>query len=145
MENLLIEFINTFDLSLKKFQAEVGDGYEISKLTIHQFQYIDAISGLGEPTITEIAEKLNITKASVTSGINKLVNLGYLIKTQSNQDRRVFHVSLTNAGGRLIKAKHQALKEYGDFIAAALTVEEASQFEGILSKLVKLFKVHKTK
>ena len=145
MENLLIEFINTFDLSLKKFQAEVGDGYEISKLTIHQFQYIDAISGLGEPTITEIADKLNITKASVTSGINKLVNLGYLIKTQSNQDRRVFHVSLTNAGGRLIKAKYQALKEYGDFIAAALTVEEASQFEGILSKLVKLFKVHKTK
>jgi DNA-binding MarR family transcriptional regulator len=145
MENLLIEFINTFDLSLKKFQAEVGDGYEISKLTIHQFQYIDAISGLGEPTITEIAEKLNITKASVTSGINKLVNLGYLIKTQSNQDRRVFHVSLTNAGGRLIKAKYQALKEYGEFIAAALTVEEASQFEGILSKLVKLFKVHKTK
>jgi DNA-binding MarR family transcriptional regulator len=71
--------------------------------------------------------------------------LGYLIKTQSNQDRRVFHVSLTNAGGRLIKAKHQALKEYGDFIAAALTVEEASQFEGILSKLVNLFKVHITK
>lgn len=145
MENLLIEFINTYDLSLKKIQAEVGDGYGISKLTIHQFQYIDAISGLGEPTITEIADKLNITKASVTSGINKLVNLGYLIKTQSNQDRRVFHVSLTNAGGRLIKAKYQALKEYGEFIAAALTVEEASQFEGILSKLVNLFKVHITK
>jgi DNA-binding MarR family transcriptional regulator len=140
MENILIEFINTLDLSLKKFQAEVGDATGISKLTIHQFQYVDAIYNLGEPTITEIAAKLKITKASVTTGINKLANKGYVIKTQSNKDKRVFHVSLTGAGEKLIKAKYQALKEYGEFIAAALTEDEASQFEETLTKLVRLFR-----
>ncbi len=140
MENLLIEFINSLDLSLKKIQAEVGDEMGISKLTIHQFQYIDAIHQLGEPAITEIAEKLKITKASVTTGINKLVDLGYVIKTQSREDRRVFHVSLTKAGGQLIKAKYQALKEYGEFINASLSKAEARQLEKTLTKLVKLFK-----
>ena len=140
MENLLIEFINSLDLSLKKIQAEVGDEAGISKLTIHQFQYIDAIHQLGEPTITEIADKLKITKASVTTGINKLVDLGYVIKTQSREDRRVFHVSLTKAGGQLIKAKYQALKEYGEFINASLSKAEARQLEKTLTKLVKLFK-----
>lgn len=141
MEDLLLEFINTLDLSLKKkIQADVGNVSGISKLTIHQFQYIDAIYNLGEPTSTEIAKRLNITKASVTIGVNRLANMGYVIKTQSNMDKRVFHVSLTGSGENLIKAKYQALKEYGEFIAASLTKEEASQFEETLTKLVKHFK-----
>jgi len=140
MEKLLIEFINTLDLSLKKLLAEVGDASGVSKLTIHQFQYIDAIYELGEPAITEIADRLHITKASVTTGVQKLINMGYVLKTQSSQDKRVFHVSLTEAGEKLIKAKYQALKEYGEFIEAALSKEEASQFEATLVKLVKVFK-----
>jgi DNA-binding MarR family transcriptional regulator len=140
METLLIEFINTLDLSLKKIQAEVGDTAGISKLTIHQLQYIDAIYALGEPNITEIADRLNITKASVTIGVNKLAGMGYTLKTRSTTDKRVFHVSLTPAGKKLVKAKYQVLKEYGEFISAALTREEAGQFEEILTKLVDLIK-----
>jgi DNA-binding MarR family transcriptional regulator len=109
-------------------------------LTIHQFQYIGAIHELGGPTITEIAEKLNITKASVTTGIKKLIQTGYVNKTQSTEDQRVFHVNLSKAGEKLIKAKYQALKEYGEFIGAALSKEEASRFEETLTKIVKLFK-----
>jgi DNA-binding MarR family transcriptional regulator len=140
MEKLLLEFVNTFDLSLKKLQEEVGDSSGFSKLTISQFQYIDAIYELGEPAITEIADKLNITKASVTTGIHKLINMGYVIKTQSSEDKRVFHVSLTETGGQLIKAKYQALKEYGEFIGAAFSEDEARQFEETLTKIIKLFK-----
>jgi DNA-binding MarR family transcriptional regulator len=66
--------------------------------------------------------------------------MGYVIKTQSNTDKRVFHVSLTEASEQLIKAKYRALKEYGEFISAALSEEETRQFEETLTKLVKLFK-----
>ena len=139
MEEVLIEFINTMDLSLKKLQEEVGDRSGFSKLTIHQFQYVDAIYSLGNPTISEIAHRLKITKASVTSGVQKLIKMGYAIKTQSCQDKRVFHVSLTPAGETMIKAKYQALKEYGVFIQGALSEDEARQFESVLRKLVKRF------
>jgi DNA-binding MarR family transcriptional regulator len=140
MEKLLIEFIDTLDLSLKKLDKDVGDNAEFSRLTVHQLQYIDAIYQLGQPTITEVADKLKITKASVTAGINKLADLGYVVKTQSKEDKRIFHVTLTDAAGRLVKAKVRALKEYGKFIRAVLTEEEASQFEAILAKLVDFFK-----
>jgi len=139
MEKVLIEFINTMDISLKKLQEEVGDRSGFSKLTIHQLQYIDAIYSLGNPAISEIAHRLKITKASVTFGVQKLITLGYAIKTQSRQDKRVFHVSLTPAGETLIKAKYQALKEYGAFIQGALSEDEARQFESVLRKLVKRF------
>lgn len=139
MDTLLIEFINTFDLALKKQQKEAGDRSGFSALTISQLQYIDAIHSLGEPTITTIAEKLNITKASVTASVKKLISMGYVTKTRSNEDNRVFNISLTKAGEILVDAKYQALKEYGDFITTALTEDEARRFEKILTKLVKLF------
>lgn len=139
MEKLLIEFINTLDLTLKKLHEEAGGGVGISNLTINQFRYIDAINDLGQPTITEIAAKLNITKASVTTGINKLTDMGYVIKTQSISDKRVIHLSLTEASNILVLAKYQALKEYGEFIKSALNEEETRLLKDILSKLVKLF------
>jgi DNA-binding MarR family transcriptional regulator len=143
MNNPLIAFVNTFDISLKKYQAESGASAGISKLTISQFQYIDAIHTLGSPTITEIADKLRITKASVTAGINKLCNLGYVLKTRSSEDKRVFHVSLTEPAGELVKAKYQAIKEYAEFINTALTREEARQFESSLIKIVAQFNQQK--
>jgi DNA-binding MarR family transcriptional regulator len=140
MEKILIEFVNTLDSLLRRLQEEVGESSGFSRLTINQFHYIDAIFELGEPTITEIAATLNITKASVTTGINKLVLMGYVIKAQSLEDRRVIHVQLTEAGEQLILAKYQALSEYGKFIRTALTETEARQFEETITKLVKLFK-----
>jgi DNA-binding MarR family transcriptional regulator len=139
MEMLLIEFINTLDLSLNKLLKNVGEGTGISKLTINQFRYIDAIHDLGKPTISDIAYKLKITKASVTTGINKLTQMGYVVKEQSSEDKRVFHVSLTNMSDQLIQAKYQALKEYGNFISSSLSKEEVRQFEVIITKLVNLF------
>jgi DNA-binding MarR family transcriptional regulator len=140
MEDLLIEFINTLDLSLKKFQKDLGENSSFSRLTLSQFQYIDAIDALGQPAISDIANRLGFTKASVTAGINKLIELGYVDKTQSVEDKRVFHVALTESGQQLVSAKYLALKEYGAFIGSALSEEEARQFEAILAKLVRLFK-----
>jgi DNA-binding MarR family transcriptional regulator len=139
MEELLLAFIDTLDLSLKKLRKQVGDNSGFAKLTIHQLQYIDAIGALGQPTITELAGKLQITKASVTNGVNKLVSLGFVTKHQSGEDKRVYHVSLTAEGVQIVEAKYQALQDYGEFIRSALSPEEARQFELIIAKLVRPF------
>ncbi len=138
-QQLLIEFINTLDLSLKAVEQQASRRAGVGRLTIAQLQYIDAIHQLGQPTITEIAARLGITKASVTAGVNKLVSLGYAVKAQSSDDRRALHVSLTAAGQQVVAAKHQALAEYSAFLDAALSEEEARQFQHILAKLVNMF------
>ena len=139
-QQLLIEFIATLDSTLKNLQEQVGSRSGFASLTIAQLQYIDAIHQLGEPTITEIAARLNITKASVTAGVNKLVSMGYVVKTPSNLDRRAVQIRLTAAGRQMVAARDQALTEYGAFIDAALSEEEAAQLEAILGKLVIRFK-----
>ncbi len=139
-QQLLIEFIDTLESTLKNLQEQVGSRSGFARLTIAQLQYIDAIHQLGEPTITEISARLNITKASVTAGVNKLVSLGYAVKTPSSADRRAVRVSLTAAGRQMVAAKQQALTEYSAFIDAALSAEEARQLEAILGKLVQQFR-----
>ena len=135
MEKILLEFIVTLDHSLKKQQSA---GF--SQLTLSQFQYIDAIAALGNPTVSEVAARLGFSKASATAALNKLVTLGFVAKTQSEADKRVFHVGLTEAGGQLVRAKAQTVKAYVDFVASALDEAELRQFEAILTKLVTRFK-----
>ncbi|MCX6065832.1 MAG: MarR family winged helix-turn-helix transcriptional regulator [Chloroflexi bacterium] len=135
MDKILLEFIETLDQSLKRLQPE---GF--AHLTVSQFQYIDTIAALGQPTITDVVARLGFSKPSVTAGIQKLVEMGFVVKTQSETDKRVFYVALTGAGAALVAAKLQTLKEYGDFIRSALSAEEARQFDAILTKLVALFK-----
>ncbi len=135
MEKILLEFIATLDHSLKKQQSE---GF--SHLTVSQFQYIDTIAALNSPNVSEIAARLGFAKASATTAINKLAALGFVTKTQSETDKRVFHVALTGTGAALVAAKAQTLKEYSEFIRSALSSEEARQLEAILTKLVQVFK-----
>ena len=134
-----MEFVNTLDSSFKKLLTETNSISGVSQLTISQFQYINAIHELKQPTITEIAHQLSIAKASVSTGINKLIDKGFVTKTQSEQDKRIFYVSLTEIGEKLINAKHKALKEYVEFINTTLSKEEKEHFEAILIKLVELF------
>ncbi len=139
MQQLLIAFINTLDISLKKMLREAGDGSGFAGLTIPQLNYLEAIHALGQPTITDLADRLNFSKASVTAGVQKLVELGYVHKTQSTADRRVYHVGLTASGAELAAAKTRALSAYEAFIKSALSEEESRQLQAILEKLVRHF------
>lgn len=141
IEIQLMEFVNSLEVSIKKLEEDTYSGNAISKLTINQFHYIDAIYELNRPTVSELAERLKITRASVTTGVNKLISMGYVHKEPSNEDRRVVYVRLTENGKRLIEAKYKALKEYGEFISSTLEPEELISFSFTLNKIVKAFLV----
>ena len=139
MEATLLQFINTLDLLLKKEQLELGNATGFSKLTVSQLQYLDAVSALDKPTISEIAEKIRFTKASVTTGVNKLVETGYLIKIQSTHDKREIHVSLSELGETLAQAKKNTLQKYSEIINSALDEQESILFTNSLAKIIHKF------
>ncbi|QHE62626.1 MarR family transcriptional regulator [Rossellomorea vietnamensis] len=139
MEQILREFIVTLDTSFKKLVQETIETAGVSNLSVNQIQYIQAIGKLGNPTISEIADSLNITKASATAGINKLVSLGYAKKTQSTEDKRIYHVTLTESSLTFMRLNQQALEDYVSFIEHLLTAEETEQFKRTMEKLIKGF------
>lgn len=137
MNNTLLQFINTLDTSMKRFQDL--HSADFSSLTIHQLQYLQAIVSLGSPTISEIAAHMGFSKPSVTEAIKKLAALGFVIKERSKEDGRVVYVRLTQKS-ETIKSNQQAtLAHYENFIRESLTEDEREQFEHILQKLVHAF------
>ncbi len=136
LETTLLNFIESLDTSFRRILAETSGAAHV---TASQVQYIDAVQALGQPTMTEIAQELGISKASVTVAVNKLVVQGYLTKQQSEQDKRVYRISLTKSSQRLIQAKQQALHAYVAFIQQALEPTEVSAFERSMQKLIQAF------
>ncbi len=66
-----------------------------SDLSYHDTLYLNIIEAHpNEYTSSQIADLLKITRPSVTEKINQLCKKGYILRTQSEIDKRVFYLSI---------------------------------------------------
>ena len=102
LEELNTLFVDTFDAIMRveeKSLKHVGGG----DLSIAEFHTLECI-GNGEGnrrTVGEIAEALEVTVPTVTVCVGKLVKKGYVTKTKSEKDARVFIIELTPKGKKM--------------------------------------------
>jgi len=81
-----------------------------SDLSITEMHTIHAV-GEGKPrTMTEISRDLNVTMGTLTTGIDKLIRKGYVVRKRTEEDKRIVLVELTDLGveaKRMHDAFHQ--------------------------------------
>ncbi len=66
-----------------------------SDLSYHDTLYLNIIEAHpNKYTSSQIADLLKITRPSVTEKINQLCKKGYILRTQSKTDKRVFYLSV---------------------------------------------------
>ncbi len=64
-------------------------------LSYHDVLYLNIIEAHpNEYTASQIADMLGITRPSVTQKINELCKKGYVIRTQSEKDKRVYYLAV---------------------------------------------------
>ena len=56
---------------------------------------LEIIHMLGEPTVGEFADFLNISQSNATYKVNNLIRKGYLVRENSQVDRREYHLILS--------------------------------------------------
>ena len=56
---------------------------------------LEVIQILGEPTVSEFADFLNISQSNATYKVNNLIKKGYLERQNSTVDRREYHLVLS--------------------------------------------------
>jgi len=137
IEKLLFEIIDFISNSTKENKESVLSEDEFSKLTIKQYFYLDLISRLKEPTFTELAEALKITKPSVSAIVNKLIDKGYIHKVQSEDDQRSYNLHLTDKGKTIIEAENKIYRAFSLHIRTTLNATEQEQFVHIMKKILK--------
>ena len=110
-----------------------------SDLTITEIHTIDAVGESEPKTMTEISKILKITMGTLTTGVDKLIKKGYLVRKRTEEDKRIVLVELTEKG---IKAKklHDAFhQEMIDSIISNLDQTEEELLTQSLQKLMYFF------
>ncbi len=69
-------------------------------LRIPQFRAMNFLSQSGRLTVSELSDKLGVTRASASNLVNELIKAGIATSQENESDKRSFYVSLTDSGKR---------------------------------------------
>ena len=108
---------------------------ETQELTATQLNYLEIIGELRNPTITELASAMKLTKPSVTIIVDRLVAKGFVRKVHSDVDRRSSHLHLTELGEHINKRHDYAHDYMIDLIEGKLNKSEVASFTLLLDKI----------
>src|SRR3954447_15699876 len=86
-------------------------------LSVQQYRVLALLSE-GGARASQLAQRLAVTKPTVTSLTDSLVELGYAVREADDRDRRVVAVSITPAGRTAVAATGTALRAVLDEIVA---------------------------
>lgn len=91
-------------------------------------------------TMKEISKKIGKDKSTVTSLINKLIDLGYVVKEKSTEDKRVTFISLTNKAIKIREKYDKVCKAVNSTAYQDFSCEEKKELLRLLKKLNTNFK-----
>lgn len=105
----------------------------------HQhFAILKLLEGNKHFFITEFVDILSITKPQMTALIEKLIQMGYVIRTTDENDRRKIYISATEKGKLATEKINKAVDNHIDKFLIGLSQKELETLENGLIILQKL-------
>lgn len=97
---------------------------ETNKFSNNDYYYLLVIQSLHKPNLSHIADKLCLTKPAVSVIVRKLIVMNLITKVQSEEDKRVFIVELTQKGNDILSGDRTIYKWVTDNMADIVEREE---------------------
>ena len=111
-------------------------------LTIAEIHTIHAIGLQGASPMNVVASRLNVTLATCTTAVGKLVDKGFVKRTRSEADRRQVLVSLTKEGRQAYRVHELFHRDMVESALGELSEEEEEVFSVALLKIKAFFDAH---
>ena len=105
---------------------------EASLTTVETF-CMESIQALGSPTVNEFASFMRISPPNAAYKVNSLVKKGYINKVQSPDDRREYHLEVTQKYLDYYNISASYMVEVMDRIAARFSPEDCAKLEEMLT------------
>jgi len=94
LENSFSDVYNKFKLQFYRRVFELVRERDGSLSAMEAFS-LEVIYMLGQPTVSQFADFLNISQSNATYKVNNLIKKGYLERQNSTVDRREYHLILS--------------------------------------------------
>lgn len=132
----LEEIMAKLSAYMGRMEEEAKEQFNFNELTITQMHYLEMISELANPNLTELSIAMKLTKPTVTVLVDRLIEKELIYKVQSDADRRSTHLHLSQRG-KLINQMHEyAHRRMAEEIEKKINAEEAVQLRHLLEKIM---------
>ena len=105
---------------------------EASLTTVETF-CMETIMALGSPTVNEFATFMNISAPNAAYKVNSLIKKGYIRKEQSPDDRREYHLRVTQKYVEYYNISNSYMVEVMERVAKRFPPEDCEKLEEFLT------------
>ena len=130
-------FLNEFRQILRLFERELNIQNTFSccnGVTVAQCHTLLEIEKRNLVTVTELAEKLNLDKSTVSRTVDGLVNIGLLNRDIPAQNRRKAELSLTENGKKMCTTINCTNNTFFESAFEGFSAQEKQDFLSLFSK-----------
>ena len=131
LRNAFFTVYTKFKLHFYKEIFQRFQSREASLSTVETF-CMETIMALGKPTVNEFASFMCISSPNAAYKVNSLIRKGYIRKVQSEEDRREYHLEVTQKYIDYYNISASYMVEVMDRIAARFSPEECRKLEEML-------------
>ena len=93
---------------------------------------LEIIRELNEPTVGQFAEFLNISQSNATYKVASLIKKGYIVKENSDEDRREYHLLLSDKYYNYIGLMQEYIATVAKRIKARFPDEDVEKLSSML-------------
>jgi DNA-binding MarR family transcriptional regulator len=134
-ENIAIIANYLWKKSIDNINRVLSDG-QIKSFNINDYYYLTVIYQLGMPNFGDVANALHLTKPSISAMVQRLMKNGLVSKIQSEEDKRIFHLKLTEKGTQIIQGDYELYHNLENDILGYLTDQQKSDVRCLLNMVV---------
>jgi len=128
-------FFNVYTKFKLHFYQEIFRRFqdrEASLTTVETF-CMETIQALGNPSVNEFASFMRISPPNAAYKVNSLIKKGYIRKVQSPEDRREYHLEVTQKYIDYYNISSSYMVEVMDRIAKRFSPEDCAKLEEMLN------------
>ena len=144
MQRNLEQILNAILHSSEILEEEMKQESNLINLTARQLYCIELVKNMKNPSLSELAERMSIAKASISVMIERLEKNKFIYKVTSDNDRRTAHVHLTEVGEKAASLHTELHKRISELLTEEMTESEKEILIVLLNKSIKSLTKNKT-
>jgi len=133
-EQILANIIAAVTRKFIELQSQSGHDAGFSDLSLRQIYYLETIQCMQNPTPTELAQAVQVSKPTVSITLDKLAKAGFIRKTRSDADKRSYHIHLSQIGDMFIQTHEGVHRTLAQTILQGLSPQDARSLTNLLEK-----------
>ncbi len=129
--------VDVFNIAMDIQELYLKQG-PFKQLSMSEMHVLEAVDKETSPSMSAVANHLNITLGTLTTAVKKIIEKGFLIKEKSDQDHRIYYLRLTDQGHEALKVHEQFHQELDSIYTQHIPKERV---EWVFSTLMKSIKI----